>query len=67
MAYLVAMKASELDDAEEVVKQLKRSPHQAKSKIQQLMVDAMPPPEVGDLAPALYQGFLRKLAEAIET
>lgn len=64
--YLVAMQSSSLREAASCVQQLKRSPHQAKSKIQQLMVDAMPPDRVREMPAGLYRGFLRKLLDQLE-
>ncbi len=63
--YLQAMQVSELERAEGIVEELKGSARQAKSKIQQMMVDAMRPDEVRGIPDGLYQGFLRKLLEQL--
>jgi hypothetical protein len=66
LEYLVAMKNSELDKARRLADRLSKVRHQAHSRIQQLMVDAMPPPKLGDMPSGLYLGFLKKLDETLE-
>jgi phage FluMu protein Com len=63
--YLLAMQVSELERAEALVTELKGAARQAKSKIQQMMVDSMRPEAVRSMADGLYQGFLRKLLEQL--
>ncbi len=63
--YLLAMQVSELDRAEALTAELKGAARQAKSKIQQMMVDSMRPEAVRSMADGLYQGFLRKLLEQL--
>jgi len=63
--YLQAMQVSELERAEGIAGELKGSARQVKSKIQQMMVDAMRPDEVRGIPDGLYQGFLRKLLEQL--
>ncbi len=63
--YLQALQVSELERAEGIADELKGSARQAKSKIQQMMVDAMRPEEVRGIPDGLYQGFLRKLLEQL--
>jgi hypothetical protein len=63
--YLLAMQVSELERAEALTAELKGAARQAKSKIQQMMVDAMRPEAVRSMADGLYQGFLRKLLEQL--
>ncbi len=63
--YLLAMQVSELERAEALVAELQGAARQAKSKIQQMMVDAMRPEAVRGMADGLYQGFLRKLLEQL--
>ncbi len=63
--YLLAMQVSELDRAEALTAKLKGAARQAKSKIQQMMVDSMRPEAVRSMADGLYQGFLRKLLEQL--
>jgi len=63
--YLLAMQVSELERAETLVAELQGAARQAKSKIQQMMVDAMRPQAVRSMADGLYQGFLRKLLEQL--
>ena len=63
--YLLAMQVTELERAEALVTELKGAARQAKSKIQQMMVDSMRPEAVRSMADGLYQGFLRKLLEQL--
>jgi hypothetical protein len=63
--YLLAMQVSELDRADALAGELKGAARQAKSKIQQMMVDSMRPEPVRSMADGLYQGFLRKLLEQL--
>ncbi len=63
--YLLAMQVSELERAEALTAELKGAARQAKSKIQQMMVDSMRPEAVRNMADGLYQGFLRKLLEQL--
>ena len=63
--YLLAMQVSELERAEALTAELKGAARQAKSKIQQMMVDSMRPEAVRSMADGLYQGFLRKLLEQL--
>ena len=63
--YLLAMQVSELERAAALTAELKGAARQAKSKIQQMMVDSMRPEAVRSMADGLYQGFLRKLLEQL--
>ncbi len=63
--YLLAMQVSELGRAEALTAELQGAARQAKSKIQQMMVDSMRPEAVRSMADGLYQGFLRKLLEQL--
>ena len=63
--YLRAMQASDLPGAERAARELKAVARAAKSKIQQMMVDSMPPAAVRNMPSGLYQGFLRKLLEQL--
>lgn len=65
VSYLLAMRDSDLDRAEKILHELKPAARQAKDRIEQLMVDAMPPRKLRDLPEGLYQGFLRKLLEQL--
>ncbi len=64
--YLVAIKESKLDDSGAILAELVRAKPQALNRIQQMMVDAMPPPQLGDLPPPLYMAFLKKLQSELE-
>ncbi len=61
--FLLAMQASDLPKAERIASELRSNAAQARRRIQQMMVDAMPPHEVRDMPGGLYQGFLRKLQD----
>ncbi len=63
--YLLAMQVSDLEKAQAITGELKGSARQAKSKIQQMMVDSMRPQAVRSMPDGLYQGFLRKLLEQL--
>jgi hypothetical protein len=66
VTYLLALKESDLDAAQSVTLQLKTAAVPALDRVQQMMVDAMPPAKLGDMPPALYMGFLRKLQQELE-
>ena len=59
--YLLAMKNSQLADAEALGRKLAGQAGEAKEFAQQLFLDPMPPPELADLAPGLLKGLLKKL------
>jgi phage FluMu protein Com len=63
--FLVAMKNSQLDKAEEVAGQLKGQSAATQAFVQQLSMDPMPPPEVGDLAPGVMKGLLKDLVSRL--
>ncbi len=63
--YLVAMSASEMDRADDAVRQLKAHAAQAKKHVQQMMVDELPPANLGDIPVAVYKGFLRTLLKRL--
>lgn len=56
-----ALAGSKLDRAEACIAELKKAGADAKEVIEELSLDAMPPSELRDLPPELYQGFLRKI------
>jgi hypothetical protein len=56
-----ALAASKLDRAEACIKELKESGADAKQIVEELSLDDMPPSELGDIPPELYQGFLRSI------
>ena len=63
--YLAAMVASEMERAEDTVRQLKAHAAQAKKHVQQMMVDELPPADMGDIPVAVYKGFLRTLLKRL--
>jgi DNA-directed RNA polymerase subunit RPC12/RpoP len=56
-----ALQASDLDRVEGLVAQLRQNRAKARSYVQTLMMDEVPPPELESCPPALYSGFLRTL------
>ena len=63
--YLLAMEISDLQKADSIVGELKAAGRQTRSKVQQMMVDAMKPEAVRSLPDGLYQGFLRTLLDQL--
>lgn len=63
--FVRAMQGSLLDEAEEIVAELKPHVHRAREHIQALMVDEMPAPGLENIPPGLYKGFLRTLLERL--
>lgn len=59
--YLISMKESKLDDAEEVVKQLKNAKQRAKDYVEGLMLDEVPP-SVEGVPPRIVTGLLKSLS-----
>ena len=59
--YLVAMKSSELERAETLVKQIAPDADRAKSFAQEISMDPVPPPELADVPPAVLRGFIKSL------
>lgn len=59
--YLLAMSNSNLDDANDVLKSLQAHRDEAQQVIDQIASDQMPPAELGDVPPGVYQGFLKNL------
>lgn len=58
--FIVAMRDSKFDDADEAVADLKRTGARGRDYVQGLTVDEMPP-EVEDVPPPVVQGFLKTL------
>lgn len=67
VAYLQALQSSNLEKAEQLAAQLSAHKNNATDRIQQLMVDPVPPAPVRDMPPGLFQGLLRKLLEQIDS
>ena len=63
--FIRAMSESNLPRADEIAAGLARSQREAIEVIERLSMDAVPPPELGNLPPAVYQGFLRTLRNRI--
>lgn len=56
-----ALADSNLQKSEACMEMLKGSPTATKEIVQGMSVDAMPPGELSDVPPKLYQGFLRSI------
>jgi len=61
IAYLRAMRDSNLDVADEAMALLLKQRKAARSYVEQLTADQIPPPELAQIPPAVYQGFLKNL------
>jgi hypothetical protein len=62
---VLLMKESRLEEAEELIRRLKGHAEDARARVQALLVDEIPPPELEDCPPALYKGFLRKIVKSL--
>lgn len=63
--FVLAMQASELDEADRLAARLKRAGGRAKDEVQRLMVDEIPAAGLEDVPPALCKGFLKSLLERL--
>ena len=59
--YLTAVRDSDLDTAERALNVLKLQPRTARELIDRLAADQIPPPEVANVHPGVYQGMLKTL------
>lgn len=59
--YLAAMRDSNLDGAERAITILQLQPRTAKELIDRFAADQIPPPEMANVPPGVYQKFLRNL------
>jgi DNA-directed RNA polymerase subunit RPC12/RpoP len=62
---VLLMKESRLEEAEELIRRLKEHAEEVRARVQALLVDEIPPPELEDCPPPLYKGFLRKIVESL--
>jgi len=58
--FVIAMRDSKLDDADEAVASLKRTASRARDYVEGLMLDELPP-QVEDVPPPVLTGFLKTL------
>jgi len=65
LGYLTALRDSDLDRADEYLKLLQSKPDDALKFVDRLINDQIPPSELSDLAPGVYQGFLKKLSSQL--
>ena len=59
--YLLAMKSSQLEQAEALLEQITPHADRAKSFAQELSMDPVPPPELAGVPPAVLRGFIKSL------
>jgi hypothetical protein len=65
IGYLVALRDSDLETADDYLKLLQSKPDDARKFVDQLISDQIPPSELADLSPGVYQGFLKKLSNQL--
>ena len=63
--YVLAMRDSELDTAEEIIRKLRRVRHRTRDYVQGRVVDEMAPP-IGDVPEPLVKGFLKSLLDRMK-
>lgn len=63
--YVHAMRDSELEAAEEIIRQLRRVRHRTRDYVQGRIVDEMAPP-IGDVPEPLVKGFLKSLLDRMK-
>ena len=61
IAYLKAMRDSNLDVADEAIAVLLKQQSAARSYVERLTTDQIPPPELAQIPAPVYQGFLKNL------
>ena len=66
LAFLLAMRDSDLTRAEEAVAILRRRRAEALKVLDQLAADQIPPTEMAGVPPAVYQGFLKNLTSQLQ-
>ncbi len=62
--FVLAMKDSDLDEAERITTRLKRIGVRARDHVESLFLDQMPP-KIKDVPPPLVKGFLKSLLERL--
>lgn len=60
--YLLAMGDARLTEADEILADLRRNKAAGRAAIDRIAADAVPPPELAHMPPAVVQGFLRNLS-----
>lgn len=63
--YVLALKDAQLDQAQALVPEIRRSGEDAKEIVQRLMLDEMPPPGLEGVPTPVLHGFLRKLLDQL--
>jgi hypothetical protein len=67
LAWLRAMRQSDLSRADQHLHTLLRQRAEAVALLDRLAADQMPPPAMADVPPAVYHGFLRNLRTQLQT
>jgi hypothetical protein len=62
--FVIAMKESNLDEAEKVATRLKRAGVRARDHVESMFLDQMPP-KIKDVPPPLVKGFLKTLLDRL--
>lgn len=66
LAYLTAMRDSDLSKADECLKLLKTRPEEARRVVDRLIGDQIPPQQLADVPAGVYQGFLKSLSAQLD-
>jgi len=64
-AFVIAMRDSQLDDAEAISDRLKKTTREARQRIQQMLAQGTCP-EVADVPPPVVQGFVKSLLSRVK-
>lgn len=59
--YLVAMRDADFEAAERAIATLKLQPRVTRELIDRMATDSVPPPEMAQVPPGVFQGFLKNL------
>lgn len=65
VAYLSSMSDSDLERADKYLAQLRTRPREARAVVDGLIADQIPPQELAEVPPGVYQGFLRNLSSQL--
>ena len=65
IAFLLAMRDSDLSRADQLLPELRRRRSEALEIVDRLVADQIPPPQLVNVPPAVYQGVLKKLRSQV--
>ncbi len=65
LAYLTAMRDSNLEKAEECLQMLRTRAEDARNVVDRLISDQLPPQQLANVPPGVYQGFLKSLSHQL--